>query len=74
MLTLRTDDITQTYFGIYGSCVWIKVLYHFRLNSLFGPLLTIFSNMTKILLQYLELVLLVTFVFGGYGRIQFNIS
>ena len=51
----------------------MKVLYQLRLNSLFGPLLTIFTHMGKIILQYSLLLLLLTFTFGFTGRVLFSV-
>lgn len=74
MLAINTNYTIETYFGIFGSCIWIKVLYHLRLNSLFGPLLTIFSHMSKVIVQFCLLLILLILTFAFSGRILFSVS
>ena len=72
MLTLRTNEASQSYFGILGFCIWVKVLFLFRLNSLFGPLLTIFQHMGLVILQFSLLLVLVSLTFAISGHVLFS--
>lgn len=74
MLAINTNYTIETYFAVFSSCIWIKVLYHFRLNSLFGPLLTIFSHMSQIIVQFSLLIILLILTFAFSGRIMFSVG
>lgn len=50
------------------------MLYHLRLNSLFGPLLTIFSHMSKVIIQFCLLLILLIVTFAFSGRILFSVN
>lgn len=68
------NDVPEMSFLALGVALQIKVLYHFRLNSLFGPLLSIFSHMTRMIVEYCLLLVLLLFPFAFSGRILFSAS
>lgn len=74
MVELGADSSQEYFLGPLGVFVWIKVLYQFRLNSLFGPLLTILLSMGKVIIQYSLMLVLLMICFSFTGRILFNSS
>ena len=73
MFSLNTGETHQSYFAVFGSFIWIRVLNHLRLNSIIGPLLTIFAHMSKVILQFCLLLILLVLTFAFTGRMLFTI-
>ena len=60
-------------YSLLNACVWLRVLYFLRLNRILGPLLKIVIQMTKDILKFLFLLILVILTFACVGKIEFSV-
>ena len=69
----RYCSYSSIYYAAFTACVWLRVLYLLRLNRILGPLLKIIFHMTKDILKFVFLLILIILTFACIGNIEFNV-
>ena len=74
---LRSSHFHSTssiYYSAFNAFVWLRVLYLLRLNRILGPLLKIIFHMTKDMVKFVLLLVLIILTFACIGNIEFEIG